>query len=479
MNDPSPGYQAILAELERRARFALKPHSRPAQKLEPLRRLLAKLGHPERRGRIVHIAGTNGKGTTAEMVSRLLRQTGRNVGLYTSPHLLDVRERVRLNGVPVNAELFAEVAERVLAAQARMPQGEALSFFDLMTAIGFLAFRGMDADWTVLETGLGGTADSTNVTETKDLCILTPIGHDHLTVLGGDLRSIARQKMGIARGGTPVVLFRQAGELHDWMVRELEVAGAPVSLADTIRVSELPAQAGLTQVGWPDGWSTQVEMPWYLATEPHYACAAAALTAADLLLGQSNAEGRAWRAETALRTALAGRLQLAEQVSLAAEPGIRWTRVVLDGGHNREAMAALVRALETWKLRGYTLLITLMRDKLVEPVREPLRDLLAGAERVIGVMLPYERAPGADELRTFMEPLLRRNGGLVPLEMAELDEALRLAGAWPERPLVAAGSLWMLGDLLKRLNVPRGTDQVCEPKPSSLSTSAPLGKGAI
>jgi dihydrofolate synthase/folylpolyglutamate synthase len=454
MSTPSQGYDSVLTELEARARFAMKPHDRPAEKLDPLRKLLARLGHPERQGQIVHIAGTNGKGTTAEMVSRLLRQSGKSVGLYTSPHLIDLRERVRVNGALAPTELFASAAERVLVEQARMAQGEALSYFDLLTAIGFTVFREMGTDWIVLETGLGGAADSTNVTETKALSILTPIGHDHMTVLGADLRSIARQKMGIARPGTPLVLFRQREDLHDWMAEQLKLAGAPVTPGDGIVIREVGAPSGLAQVDWPEGLSVQLTLPWHLATDPHFACCAGALSAAEVLLDGADDDARIARAAMVLETALPGRLQFLENVGMAGNSGASWRRVVLDGAHNREALLALNRALGQWNTDRYTLLITLMRDKLIEPVREPLRKLLSGAERVIGVLLPYDRAPGAGELRDFLAPLLGAPAGRASIETAGLDEALRLAARHPERPLVAAGSLWMLGDLMKRLRLP-------------------------
>jgi dihydrofolate synthase/folylpolyglutamate synthase len=448
---------AILAQLEAKARFALRPHRRAAEKLEPLRRLLTRLGHPEREQRIVHIAGTNGKGTTAEMVARALQLSGARVGLYTSPHLLHIRERVRIDGEPVAEGDFARAARRVLAEQEAMPDGDGLSYFDLLTAIGFVLLRESGLEWTVLETGLGGTADSTNVAERKALCILTAVGHDHLSVLGPDLRSIARQKMGIARPGTPVVLARQDPELEPWMARELEAAGSPVLPPARVVIEERSGQGGRVRVTWPEGATDALELPCHLVTQPHVACAAAALTAAGALLPL--APGRRELAEAVLQTALPGRLQLAEGACLGSDREWTWPRVVLDGAHNRESLAALNGALAGWSIRPYTLLVTLMRDKLVDPVREPLRELLAGADHVLGVLLPYDRAPDAETLTRFLEALMPASSASGRVQALGLDEALREAARWREQPLVAAGSLWMIGDLLKRLRLNSGAPE--------------------
>lgn len=451
----SPDHSEQLARLEARARYEPRPHSRPAAKLLPLRRMLERLGRPERGPRVVHLAGTNGKGTTATMVSRLLQREGARVGLYTSPHLVDIRERIRIQGAPIGREAFASAAARVLDEAERLPEGGALAYFDLITAIGLVALRAEGVDWLVLETGLGGTADSTNVTD-KSLCILTPIGHDHMAVLGADLRAVAEQKMGIVPPGTPVVLAAQPAEIATWMAETLSAQGSEIWRADRIALEAANGSETGVRVSWPGAPPVHIALPPFRATGPQLACAAAALTALDRLAGspRDEAERRA-RARTALETAMPGRQQLVEGARLAAPPHPALARLVLDGAHNREALLALGETLERWSLRGYTLLLALMEDKLVEPVRPPLAALLAKAARVVAVTLPFARAPQPSRLKAYLEALLPA-GQQGAVELADGPWALALAAETPERPAVATGSLWMVGELLKALHLPEG-----------------------
>jgi dihydrofolate synthase/folylpolyglutamate synthase len=465
-----------LARLEARARYEPRPHSRPAAKLQPLRSLLERLDHPERGPRVVHVAGTNGKGTTATMVSRLLLREGARVGLYTSPHLVDIRERIRIQGAPVSPEEFATAAAAVLDTAERLPQGSALSYFDLLTAIGFVVFREHAVDWLVLETGLGGTADATNVTD-KELCILTPIGHDHMAVLGGDLRAVATQKMGIVPTGTPVVLSPQPPSIEDWMRETLAAQGSPLWPAERIALQAEDGPGEGVTARWPGAAPLLVPLAAHRATRPHLTCAAAALSALDRLMGDPAA--RLARALTALETVLPGRQQLVEPAALGLR---RLPRLVLDGAHNREALLALHETLERWGVTDYTLLVTLMEDKWVEPVREPLAALLAEAHRVIGVTLPFARAPRpralAAELAGLM-PLGRRGA----VELADVETALALASETPERPMVATGSLYLVGELLKALRLPGpGLDPTLadpvplrEPPSAGVASSPPPG----
>jgi dihydrofolate synthase/folylpolyglutamate synthase len=468
-----------LARLEARARYEPRPHSRPAAKLQPLRSLLERLGHPERGPRVVHVAGTNGKGTTATMVCRLLLGEGARVGLYTSPHLVDIRERIRIQGALVSREAFAAAAAAVLDMADRLPEGAALSYFDLLTAIGFVVFREHGVDWLVLETGLGGTADATNVTD-KELCVLTPIGHDHMAVLGGDLRAVATQKMGIVPPGTPAVLSPQPPPIEHWMRETLAAQGSPLWPAERIALQAEDGPEGGVTACWPGAAPLFVPLAAHRATRPHLTCAAAALSALDRLMGDpAGAAARLARALTALETVLPGRQQLVEPAALDLR---RLPRLVLDGAHNREALLALRETLEQWGVTDYTLLVTLMEDKWVEPVREPLAALLAEAHRVIGVTLPFARAPRpqalASELAGLMPP--GRQGAV---ELADAETALALASETPERPMVATGSLYLVGELLKALRLPGpGLDPTLadpvplhEPPSTGVASSPPPG----
>ena len=186
MPDSNKNYTQVLAELDQWGSYESSAQPRDISKLDGIRRLLGDLENPEKNFKIIHVAGTNGKGLTAAMISKLLEVQGFSSGCYTSPHLVDIRERITLNGRFVSESEFARSASRVLSLAKDYKGTPYLSYFDILTAVAFNVFLNCKMEWVVLETGLGGRADSTNVTD-KELCVLTRIGLDHQEVLGSCL----------------------------------------------------------------------------------------------------------------------------------------------------------------------------------------------------------------------------------------------------------------------------------------------------
>jgi dihydrofolate synthase/folylpolyglutamate synthase len=183
-----------------------------ALNLRRLRSLLARMGGPQLTAKTVHVTGSKGKGSTATMVAALLRATGANTGLYTSPHLDTVCERINIDGEPIAESEFAEIATLVRSAaelENAERSGSPLTTFELMTALAFLAFSRHDCDWQVIEVGMGGRLDATNVLDKKDLCIFTPISLEHTAILGSTTAEIAADKAGILRRGARAVLALQ------------------------------------------------------------------------------------------------------------------------------------------------------------------------------------------------------------------------------------------------------------------------------
>jgi dihydrofolate synthase/folylpolyglutamate synthase len=175
-------------------------------------RLLEALDHPERRlPPVVHIAGTNGKGSTLAMLDAMLQADGRQVQRYISPHLVRFNERILFNGVPIDEEAFAEVLDRA----ERLNSGEPITFFEITTAAAFLAFSEREADVLLLETGLGGRLDATNVVARPLLTLISPISYDHQAFLGDRLEQIAGEKAGILKEGVPCALGPQFPESLD------------------------------------------------------------------------------------------------------------------------------------------------------------------------------------------------------------------------------------------------------------------------
>ncbi|MCZ6842196.1 MAG: bifunctional folylpolyglutamate synthase/ dihydrofolate synthase [SAR324 cluster bacterium] len=437
-------YLAFLERLRARERYEPVARSRGKEKLAGILRLLEVLGHPERAFRVVHVAGTNGKGMTAAMVARLLAGAGRRVGVYCSPHLLDIRERIMLRGRPIAKQAFHAAGGTVLDAAERLERKERidLSYFDLLTAMGFLALQREGVAWAVLEVGLGGFSDATNITD-KDLCILTCIGLDHMGVLGKDLRSIAEQKLGILRPGVPTIVAPQPEELQPWLNRRAAELGGTVMAADPAPLEIIARGLGhASSEPWPRG-----RVP-----APRMACAAAALAAAELLLGPVQGQALQARLRRALHTPVPGRLEYRENVALRRHGGPPFRKVVLDGGHNAPALQALTDQLALWGISGYSLIFGMQKDKLSQPVRKPLARLLAEAKQVITLAPATPRAPATEELHDFLAGVLMGHAAAPPLLACPGPrEALLAAARHPGRPLVAAGSFWMLGDLMKQL----------------------------
>ncbi len=444
-----PQAAAFLERLQGYERIEPFPRSRKPDKLAGVRWLLERLGHPEAALRVVHVAGTNGKGMTSAMVAALLGAAGRRVGLYTSPHVLDLRERIVLDGALVGWDALAAAGARVLdAADAGRSRIE-FSYFDILTALGLLAFREAGCVWAVLETGLGGLSDATNAVG-KELAVLTRIGFDHMYVLGHTLREIAEQKLGIVRAGVPTVLGAQEPELEGWLAGQIEARGSPLLRAASFRV-ELPVPPEQTvRVRWPDGETVAAEVPVAALTRVKAVCAANALCAAEHVLGPARGAERAARVRTALATTLPGRLERRTRQRIR-DSAATLASLVLDGGHNAGALAALADELERWGVERYTLLIGLQADKLVDEARPPLARLLGRARRVLILAPQTARAPSAAALAAFLRSAGPDMGATAIEVHADPRAALLAAARTPDLPLVAAGSFWMLGDLMRLL----------------------------
>lgn len=192
--------------------------------------LMSMLGHPERNLRCVHVAGTNGKGSTSHMLASILQEAGYRTGLYTSPHLKDFRERIRINGEMIPREAVTAFVEERRTGFAPI----APSFFEWTVALAFDWFREEHTDISVIETGLGGRLDSTNVV-IPEVSVITNIGWDHADLLGADLESIAAEKAGIMKTGRPVVIGRADGAVAGVFRRTAEALNAPIVFVDPAR----------------------------------------------------------------------------------------------------------------------------------------------------------------------------------------------------------------------------------------------------
>ena len=197
--------------------------------LTNIRLLLAELDHPERHPRIVHVAGTNGKGTVSHLVAAALQAHGFRVGLYTSPHYKDFRERIKINGGFISQDAVVDFVARIRPQLASIQP----SFFEITVAMALDFFAGSQVEWIVLEVGLGGRLDSTNVVDPL-LSVITNIGYDHLQLLGDTLEAIAGEKAGIIKAGRPVVVGLTQAETEAVFRRRARQLSAPIWFADQL-----------------------------------------------------------------------------------------------------------------------------------------------------------------------------------------------------------------------------------------------------
>ena len=218
MTDIESAYNSALDYLYSFVDYSLKHSSELAKadfNLDRMRALMAELGNPEAKYPVIHVAGTKGKGSVSALCAAGLQAAGYKVGLYTSPHLLDYCERIQINSQPISHVQLVQLVEQVKDAVARIPK---LTTFEITTALGFLYFAQQKVDAAVIEVGLGGRLDATNVV-TPNVSVITSLSYDHMAVLGNTLALIAGEKAGIIKPGVPVVSAPQVDEALEVLVK--------------------------------------------------------------------------------------------------------------------------------------------------------------------------------------------------------------------------------------------------------------------
>lgn len=377
-------------------------------KLERVRAALEALGRPERRYPSVLIAGTNGKGTTAALTHRALAEAGHRVGIYTSPHLVSFTERVRVGDQEIRQN---EVVERVARIRASSPpEDTGLTFFEVATLLALLTFAEAEVDVAVLEVGLGGRLDATNVVE--PVCsAITSIGLDHQAYLGDTLAAIAREKAGVMRRGRPVVLG----------------PGLPEEAADAI--DEAARSVGARPV--PASGKLGVVPPIAIRGQRISDDGAVALALLDELEAavpalRVSAEARA---DGFRRVRWPGRMEV-----IGSRP-----RLVLDGAHNPESMAALCRELPELAGGPARLVFGALSDKPWGDLAALVRPLVS---EVVVVPLRQRRTVDPEELATAFAPHLPTRVGADPYSEIE-----RFARSDPAAPIIATGSLFLVGEV--------------------------------
>ena len=401
---------------------------------EDTRRFYEYLGRPGERSGLIHVAGTNGKGSVCSYINAVLSGAGRRTGLFTSPHLVDVRERFRLDGEMISKEEFArcfnQVMDSVKAFCEKNQEEYHPTFFEMLFFISMLWFQEKRADYIILETGMGGRLDATNVIEKPLVTVITRIGLDHTEYLGNTKAEIAAEKAGIIKKGVPVVFWEQEEEVNEVIVKKAREMSAEVIPVSEKQVVLFKFKNKSVDFSMRSGYYEYIRAS--LSTRAVYQKENAALAVCALEVLSRSCPITRQQVENGLSQAKwEGRM---EEVL----PG-----VFIDGAHNEDGMQAFLESVREDGCRGKRhLLFSAVADKRVEPMAQRIVD--SGLfEDVAIARLDSARSLTEEQLDSLWSG---RNQVRLYHSPEQAMEAL-LEKKRPEDGVYAAGSLYLAGQL--------------------------------
>lgn len=424
-------FAALEEILRQRTNFELRRPPPGGWGLERMKQLLVALGSPQLSYTVVHVAGTTGKGTTCSAIASVLDAAGLKVGLTTSPHLVDLRERIRIGPAPASDALWLESAGEVLAAA---DAADPPTYFELVIAMAFVAFRRAAVDVAVVEVGLGGRLDATNLVQPA-VSVITRIGLDHCELLGATLRAVAGEKAGVLKPGVPVVIGAGPAEAEHAIRDRAAAVDAPVLVAkgvevlDRARARTLVRVCGLT-------WTGDVNTSLAPTVAQNLALAAVAVEALGTALGRSLL---AALPRGLSRVRWRGRFDL-----LPPTPTTPLT--VIDGAHDPDSVLALLDGVRSLGAGEPVILLGILEGKRVGEI---CALLATDCSEAFCCDAPSPRALAAADLKRDLE-----DAGLSTQAVAGVSEALAQAQARALEqnvPLVVTGSLYLAGAVLAEL----------------------------
>ncbi|MEL7644806.1 MAG: folylpolyglutamate synthase/dihydrofolate synthase family protein [Anaerolineaceae bacterium] len=418
--------------------FSMKRHlddSHRFFKLDRMRRMMDLLGNPQDKFLSIHVAGTKGKGSTASLCASALRAAGYKVGLYTSPHLQEFTERIQINGKQIERQALVDLIARIRPLTREVPE---ITTFELMTALAFQHFHECQVNIAVVEVGLGGRLDATNII-TPLVSVITPISYDHTAILGSTLTEIAYEKGGIIKPGVPAVISPQQPEAEQELARIAAERQAPLTrveqdyrlriLSHSLRGQELAITARDKSTAYPSSL-TNPEVKLHLP-----------------LLGAHQAQN-ALTALGALEQARARGLTLSREDIRKGFGQVEWPArfeilrenppVVIDSAHNGDSMNRLRQSLDDYfPGQKFLLVFGASADKELDAM---LSAILPRVERVITTLSTHPRAADPLQLLERIRPYGLPVEALSPAEDA-LTRALELAGT--DCGIIVAGSIFI------------------------------------
>jgi len=433
---PPQTHAEIVAALTRRW-----PEHRVAPSLARVQALTGLLGDPQHAFRVIHVTGTNGKGSTSAMIESLLRATGLRTGRFTSPHVTTVNERITIDGEPISDERFddvwREIEPLVALVDAQELDGVAMTFFEIITCMAFAAFADAPVDVAVLEVGLGGTWDATNVAD-GDVAVITPIDLDHTHLLGETLAEIAAEKAGIIKPGAQAILAGQSVDAAAVLLARCAEVGAIAQregLDFGVLGRQLAVGGQLVRLNGAEGPVEDVFLPLYGAHQA--ANAAQALAAVEAFLGLKAVNPDVVR-EGFAQVVFPGRLEVVR----------RGPAVVLDAAHNPHGARATAAALtESFAFNPLVGVVAVMADKDARGLLEVFEGVMN--EIVVTTVTSTSRGMPAEELGELAAEVF----GAERVTVApRLDDALEVAVGRAEAEgagtpgVVVTGSVVLVGE---------------------------------
>jgi dihydrofolate synthase/folylpolyglutamate synthase len=413
------------------------PEHRPAPSLGRIQALTELLGDPQRVYRVIHLTGTNGKGSTAAMIESLLRADGLRTGRFTSPHVMTVTERITIDGDSISDQRFddvwREIEPYVALVDERQIDGVSMTFFEIITAMAYAAFADAPVDVAIVEVGLGGAWDATNVAD-ADVAVVTPIDLDHTHLLGRTITEIAREKAGIIKAGAHAILAGQSLEAAEVLLaRCAEVGALPQREGIDFGVidRQLAVAGQVLRLSSADGPVDDIFLPFYGAHQA--ANAAQALAATEAFLGLKGLNPDVVR-EGFAQVRFPGRLELVR----------RSPAVVLDAAHNphgaRAAAAAITEAFAFAPLIG---VVAVMADKDARGILEVFEEIMN--QVVITQVASTPRGMPAEALGELAAEIFGASRVTV---VPRLDDAIERAVALAEADVVGSAGVLISGSVI-------------------------------
>lgn len=420
-----------------------------------MNRLLAALGNPHREFKSAHVAGTKGKGSTCTMLASMLQACGYKVGLYTSPHILDVRERIMVNGEMISEAGFARCVGAVISAlpKAKLPEP---TYFEVLTAAAFRHFAQQGVDIAVVETGLGGRLDCTNVIS-PEVVGLTNISFDHMDQLGHTLEAIAAEKAGVMKKGIPAISAPQRPNVREVFRRCAEEVRAPLRFSDEgvdfsyrFEFSRAIGRHARICLTTPTSRFEHLHVP--LLGEHQAANCGLALNMLDAL------KQRGFKIDDQLAMSGLTNVRLPGRMQIISES----PRILVDGAHNAASIDALMRAIG--QNISYDSMIVIFGCQKDKDISGMIRRIQLGADKIIFTSTGSPRSADPAELAA---EYIDRSSGKMAQVAKRLEDAMRIAtSALTREDLICiTGSFYLVAEAIRKFGQKTGE----KPEPAPLA----------